>query len=145
MLFLYELLFTAIEPAVNLNGSHLSDRSPSSLKITQVSPPPPAISVVTFRWDDDVNNMRKKGEPDRQREYHIITFLKNSTSLYFNYYPVFQRNKFKQNRQFSYTFYIYFLLDRDFIFSYFVFCYVFNYDFFLIFCYFFFFWYLICL
>ncbi|KAI8128152.1 Phospholipid-transporting ATPase ID [Lucilia cuprina] len=40
---------TPLEPAVNLNGSHLNDRSPSSLKITQVSPPPPpAISVVTF-------------------------------------------------------------------------------------------------
>ncbi|XP_065363249.1 phospholipid-transporting ATPase ID isoform X2 [Calliphora vicina] len=40
---------TPLEPSVNLNGSHLNDRSASSLKITQVSPPPPpAISVVTF-------------------------------------------------------------------------------------------------
>ncbi|XP_037822739.1 probable phospholipid-transporting ATPase IM isoform X3 [Lucilia sericata] len=72
---------TPLEPAVNLNGSHLNDRSPSSLKITQVSPPPPpAISVVTFRWDDDVNNMRKKGEPDSAETNELYDSLEKGGS-----------------------------------------------------------------
>ncbi|KAM7346679.1 ATPase phospholipid transporting 8B isoform 4-T4 [Cochliomyia hominivorax] len=71
---------TPVEPAVNLNGSHLNDRSPSSLKITQVSPPPPAISVVTFRWDDDVNNLRKKGEPDSAETNELYDNLEKGGS-----------------------------------------------------------------
>ncbi|XP_065363251.1 probable phospholipid-transporting ATPase IM isoform X3 [Calliphora vicina] len=72
---------TPLEPSVNLNGSHLNDRSASSLKITQVSPPPPpAISVVTFRWDDDVNNMRKKGEPDSAETNELYDTLEKGGS-----------------------------------------------------------------
>ncbi|KAM7346677.1 ATPase phospholipid transporting 8B isoform 2-T2 [Cochliomyia hominivorax] len=67
---------TPVEPAVNLNGSHLNDRSPSSLKITQVSPPPPAISVVTFSAETNelYDNLEKGGSAARNalREDEIV-------------------------------------------------------------------------
>ncbi|XP_012160650.1 probable phospholipid-transporting ATPase IM isoform X3 [Ceratitis capitata] len=61
---------TPLEPAVNLNinGGNSADRNSSFMYgsglRTQTSPPPaPAISVVTFRWDDD-KIKHNKGEPD---------------------------------------------------------------------------------
>uniref|UniRef100_W8BEM1 Phospholipid-transporting ATPase n=1 Tax=Ceratitis capitata TaxID=7213 RepID=W8BEM1_CERCA len=61
---------TPLEPAVNLNinGGNSADRNSSVMYgsglRTQTSPPPaPAISVVTFRWDDD-KIKHNKGEPD---------------------------------------------------------------------------------
>lgn len=67
----FVFVFTALEPAVNLNinGGNSADRNSSVMYgsglRTQTSPPPaPAISVVTFRWDDD-KIKHNKGEPDR--------------------------------------------------------------------------------
>ncbi|XP_036318105.1 phospholipid-transporting ATPase ID isoform X3 [Rhagoletis pomonella] len=64
---------TPLEPNVNLNlnlnGSNNADRNSTSVTYgtgfrTQATPPPaPAISVVTFRWDDD-KIKHNKGEPD---------------------------------------------------------------------------------
>lgn len=41
-------------------GGHLNEIRSSSF----VNYPPPAISVVTFRWDDE-SQYRFKGQPDR--------------------------------------------------------------------------------
>ncbi|XP_067642214.1 phospholipid-transporting ATPase ID isoform X3 [Eurosta solidaginis] len=64
---------TPLEPNVNLNlnlnGTNSAEHNNMSVMYgtgfrTQVSPPPaPAISVVTFRWDDD-KIKHNKGEPD---------------------------------------------------------------------------------
>lgn len=69
----FTYLFAALEPTVNLNlnlnGANNADRNLSvmygtGLRTRTLPPPAPAISVVTFRWDDD-KIKHNKGEPDR--------------------------------------------------------------------------------
>ncbi|XP_075154289.1 ATPase phospholipid transporting 8B isoform X3 [Haematobia irritans] len=67
--------------SLNLNGAHNShDNNMTSLKMSQTSPlPPPAISVVTFRWDDDINK-RNKGEPDSAETNELYDTLEKGGS-----------------------------------------------------------------
>ncbi|XP_037937825.1 phospholipid-transporting ATPase ID-like [Teleopsis dalmanni] len=76
---------TPLEPAVNLNlnGAHTARRSPSSPLSpfrAQISPPPaPAISVVTFRWDEE-NIKENRGEPDSAEVSELYDGLEKGSS-----------------------------------------------------------------
>ncbi|XP_013108073.2 phospholipid-transporting ATPase ID isoform X1 [Stomoxys calcitrans] len=67
--------------SLNLNGAHNQEANMTAVKMSQISPPPPpAISVVTFRWDDEDINKRNKGEPDSAETNELYDNLEKGGS-----------------------------------------------------------------